>query len=426
MFVKTGYFNGTNLANLLSEVGSPETFNPNNAVSVLNHLVVQKELTNNLLDLSEIFTDRIAAGLEIISPQITTQNLTLENLTPLSNNLTLNLTDNGQFIINNNEASPSAIISFDNQGNAYFAGTIIADKIKASQILGLEIFTDKISSLSGQLDNLAGISTTPTNTPKQDEDTIFTKLVSFIGDVIFKGKISFEKNPEFNKDTAGFALIKKGEKKVEVKFEKEFTDIPIININPIWDLEKETASVADQIEGFFPYIPRYIITNLSKSGFTIILEDKAVTDLKFSWVALSVNQPKTYESVNSQTLLENLLSPTLNPISITPTLFLSPIPTETPTIPPTPTPTLFVSQTDSTSSISSQPSIINNQSSIITVLPNELGFLRLRAAPSVNSEELAQIPIGTSLTSLELNNDWYKVRYNNIEGWLSGAFIEKN
>src|SRR3989344_5933741 len=340
MFVKTGYFNGTNLANLLSEVGSPETFNPNNAVSVLNHLVVQKELTNNLLDLSEIFTDRIAAGLEIISPQITTQNLTLENLTPLSNNLTLNLTDNGQFIINNNEASPSAIISFDNQGNAYFAGTIIADKIKASQILGLEIFTDKISSLSGQLDNLAGISTTPTNTPKQDEDTIFTKLVSFIGDVIFKGKISFEKNPEFNKDTAGFALIKKGEKKVEVKFEKEFTDLPIININPLWDLDKQAASVADQLEGFFPYIPHYIITNISKAGFTIILEDKAVTDLKFRWVALSVKDAKTYESENSQTLLENLISPTIEPAIITPTLFISPFPTQFPALQITATPTI--------------------------------------------------------------------------------------
>ena len=337
--------------------------------------------------------------------------------------------DNNIFSINQDQ---NPLLSFDSSGNAVFTGTIIANKIKAGQILGLEIFTDKISSLSGQLDNLAGISTTPTITPEPENETIFTRLVSFIGDVIFKGRISFEKNPEFNKDTAGFALIKKGEKKIEAKFEKEFTDLPIININPLWDLDKQTASVADQLEGFFPYIPHYIITNISKAGFTIILEDKAVTDLKFSWVALSVKDAKTYESENSQTLLENLISPTIEPAIITPTLFISPFPTQFPALQITATPT--ISPTIIPNPTTNLPGNATHQAlqagdqrlTTITVLPNELGYLRLRASPSVDSEELAQIPVGTTLTPLEVKNDWYKVSYNNIEGWLSGAFIEKN
>ena len=161
----------------------------------------------------------------------------------------------------------------------------------------MEIYTGKISSLSGSLDSFTAVSPVPSipgfstglSVEGKSEfkgESIFSKLVSFLENVIFKGKVSFEQSPEFDRDTAGFALIKKGQKRIDIRFEKEFQDTPIININPLWILDQDTASVADQLDGFFPYFPRYVITDTSKSGFTIILEDIAITDIKFNWLAI--------------------------------------------------------------------------------------------------------------------------------------------
>jgi len=370
MFLKPGYYNGGNLVDLINETKPTTTLDR----AILTQLLTQKDAISldsiNTNNLSEILTDRLAAAVEIITPQITAQNLTIETIEPFDKNLLVKLSDDSLFSI---AASSSArpVATIDANGNAFFAGTITADKIQAGQIIGLEIITDKLTSLSDQLNNLATTSAILASVSSQsgiianespqsasqtefENDSIFAKLVSFLGNVIFKGKVTFFESPEFAKDTAGFALIKKDQKKVSIKFEKEFANIPIININPVWDLEKDTASVADQLEGFFPYIPRYIITNLSKSGFTIILEDKVVSDLKFSWVALSVKEAITYESETDQTILENLITPTISPSVVTPTLILSPTPTFTPTpqliLSPSPVPGLTISPPTSSAS----------------------------------------------------------------------------
>ncbi len=47
----------------------------------------------------------------------------------------------------------------DPSGNGYFSGTLTADKIKANQIEGLDLITDKISSLAGQVNSLANTAT---------------------------------------------------------------------------------------------------------------------------------------------------------------------------------------------------------------------------------------------------------------------------
>lgn len=51
-------------------------------------------------------------------------------------------------------------IVFDNKGNAFFAGTVTADTIKAKHIDGLEIIQEKLATLEGQI---AGISTNSTD-----------------------------------------------------------------------------------------------------------------------------------------------------------------------------------------------------------------------------------------------------------------------
>jgi hypothetical protein len=55
---------------------------------------------------------------------------------------------------------PKDIVTFDQFGNASFngditAGTITADKIKANQIEGIEVVTDKLTSISKELSALS-------------------------------------------------------------------------------------------------------------------------------------------------------------------------------------------------------------------------------------------------------------------------------
>src|SRR5205823_1666290 len=70
----------------------------------------------------------------------------------VKDSISLNLNPKGQFIIQN-EASQSAV-TIDSEGNATFKGTITAERIRANQIEGLEIMTDKISTLSKTVDGL--------------------------------------------------------------------------------------------------------------------------------------------------------------------------------------------------------------------------------------------------------------------------------
>ena len=101
----------------------------------LQHFVNQKEQLAASVDLSEIFTDRLAAALEVISPRGLFEGLEVDSITALDDVIALN------------------------------------------------------------------------------------------SDAIFFGR------PYFNSDTAGFAVVKQGQTNVEVTFDKEYSDQPIVSAN---------------------------------------------------------------------------------------------------------------------------------------------------------------------------------------------------
>ena len=68
-----------------------------------------------------------------------------------ADNLIVELADSNTMQIKNKQKETK--ITFDNLGNATFTGTVTADKIVANKIEGLEILTDKISSLSSSVTN---------------------------------------------------------------------------------------------------------------------------------------------------------------------------------------------------------------------------------------------------------------------------------
>ena len=297
------------------------------------------------INLSEIYTDdRIATGLEIISPRVLTETLAVDKIEPSTGkDITMNLDNEGKFIVKNSQEGGIAI-TFDSQGNAFFAGELTADKIRTKEISGLEPLTTTASSSAeigsnvdfenarvkldlavlGKLTVQGGL--TVESLAEFKGETIFEKLTSFLGDVFFIGR------PTFNRDTAGFAVIKKGQRKVNITFEKEYLVPPVVTTNLVWDIDDETISVADQLNGFFIPMTNFVITKATTKGFSILLDEPAIGDAKFSWIALAVKDVKTFESGN--TILTPIPSPTIN-LSL-PTNF--PTPTVKPDLTPTPSP----------------------------------------------------------------------------------------
>lgn len=154
-FIKMDYGNGAKLADMLpgiNGVGNQPSAN-DIGKTALAQFVEQKEQLSSQADLSEIVTDRLAAAAEVITPQVTTQAITLETIQALDNEVTLTLGEDGKFVIANKDTGEETI-TFDNDGNATFAGTITADIIKARQIEGMDVFTDQIHTLSERVASL--------------------------------------------------------------------------------------------------------------------------------------------------------------------------------------------------------------------------------------------------------------------------------
>ena len=115
-------------------------------------------------------------------------------------------------------------------------------------------------------------------------NSILDGIVEFAENIIFKKVVEFEATPIFNNDTAGFALIKEGEKEVRIDFENSYSSIPIIS-----------ASIDTDI--FLDDDIKFILRDKNELGFTIVLDKEAPYDINFSWIALSVKDPKTFENI---------------------------------------------------------------------------------------------------------------------------------
>ena len=135
-------------------------------------------------------------------------------------------------------------------------------------------------------------------------DFIANGVSEFFGNVIFHSGVTFTNTPVFDSNTAGFAVIKKGSDHVDVTFNEIYDQTPIINasitLNPITPIPSETLSEQEtrenQIESGALSNIHYIIINRSTKGFTIVLQQPAVEDISFSWIALAVNSPMLFQS----------------------------------------------------------------------------------------------------------------------------------
>jgi len=234
---------------------------------LLNMLVYSKEVIKEE-NMSEIITDRLVAGLEVVTPMLR-------------------------------------------------VGEIFADKINVKQIEGWEglmASTSAQSQILGQASDAGIITITPTPIDEGLDFTVFGDLVAnnavtvfgpskFLDKVDFKNLVSFEKGPIFNKDTVGFAKIKQGSDRVDIVFDNEYLDLPVVTVNINYQTVNNGEGQIDEVANMelekmvLGENYNYFITRKTRKGFTIILNKKAVQDIDLSWTAFAVKDSRVFSSV---------------------------------------------------------------------------------------------------------------------------------
>ncbi|MBI2037305.1 MAG: hypothetical protein HYT15_00005, partial [Candidatus Magasanikbacteria bacterium] len=243
VLVNTSYFNGIAMKKVMAEQGLdldtiPAGFDIGRAM--LTKMIADKQNITASTSISEVYTDRIMAGLEIVTPRIVTQDLTVDNIKTFSGvGLGLALNNGELFSIfaaatntaSSTEGSTSStpVITFDNLGNGFFAGKLTANEISANQIFGLNIITDKLSSLSDVVSEMNSASSTTstlivegleTNVLEVEGIAAFLNglrvagLATFNGDVVVEGNVRLAKlfvtdieNPLINSITSSLQTL---------------------------------------------------------------------------------------------------------------------------------------------------------------------------------------------------------------------------
>jgi hypothetical protein len=295
-FINLTTYNGANIGLVMADQGYTDSLEGETGVlsglsenqkRVLSFLKYLKEKGGVELN-SEIFTGSLRAANEVVSPSIVTDLLVaktiradrIEGLEILTNRIS-ELTKTVSVLSSATEsaelATPSAKTSINlSEGLTSVEGDI---NVKGNGIL------------EGMLTVLNSITTSRLTV---------SDFATFFGNVLFKGNVKFEGRPTFNKDTAGFAVVKKGDNKVTVKFDEVYDQSPIITASIALD-QTQDEDVQKEIEdAVLKGDIRYVITERTTKGFVIKLSSPATEDITLSWVALSINDPKVSNSQQQQ------------------------------------------------------------------------------------------------------------------------------
>ncbi|MBP6884112.1 MAG: hypothetical protein KBC06_02675 [Candidatus Pacebacteria bacterium] len=159
-------------------------------------------------------------------------------------------------------------------------------------VAGLEIITP---SLTADVVN--------TGTLNVSNSSNLTGLVMFSdsGDetipsgVTFGVQAEFVISPIFNKDTAGFAIVKEGDKEVRVEFEKPYIMTPAVTASMTFEATDNIDNVS--ANDLFTHDIKFIVLDKDVDGFTILINKRAPQNIRFSWIALGVKDAKVWESL---------------------------------------------------------------------------------------------------------------------------------
>ena len=223
--------------------------------------------------------------------------------------------------------------------------SIQSPEATATAVLSSSISVASVSD-APTIDIVPAQETTPSAAWMADITNALTafinNIVDFFGKVIFHNDVAFLGRPTFNKDTAGFAIVKSGDNEVQVTFYKEYASEPVVTTS------LQIAGAVDMNS-----LPTYAVADVDTKGFKIKLSRGTSMDIRFSWMAIAVNSVTNSVSNGGGTITPIptvTLVPSVTPIATpTPSDTLTPSPVSTDSASPTPTtiptPTILISPT---------------------------------------------------------------------------------
>jgi len=366
-------------------------------------------------DPSVLYTDRVFATQEIIAPVVTADTIQTDSIiSDVPNGVKIRFAPDGSLLFESS-SSATPILSISTQGNVVIHGALFADAI--------QIATESGSLQASPSTEIAGSANTQSiiwegitallpqlkimQTLQVLGSSIFSGPVEFLSKVMFNGKVTFDT------DTAGSALLPKWTTSVDVAFETPYETPPVVSVTMLRNEATDSAFLALPVA----------VSNVTERGFTIVTDLPSPRDQEFNWIALAVKNKR--RTIGKQIALPDgegeLLgttsaSPSATPVpTVIPTIVLTPIPT----VGDTPLPTSIPTQT-----VSPTPTPTSEQQTV-SVLENEIGFVRIRSSYSSESEDLGTIPVGTRVPYSDEQYGWYNVSYNGISGWVSGTYVAK-
>jgi len=315
--------------NLNNSLGSSEYLFEDNinltASSSAENIIEALKSQDQGLSGSEIVTDKLISTVEIITPKLTVDTLhakkiiadEIEGLSEYDSRLADLETKVATLSAKQSLNSPLSVsIEY-----ATISSQLTENNIKIEQQNKLmKLISDQLASSSANTDSSSTVlSEVPTFTDNlrikgnaliegvvNVVDSIITNniivngLATFFGDVVFKSKTSFEGPVSFSNDFGGTALMERGVDKVEVEFDKEFDEAPILNasvtFNEVKDKDGKVVPTDDLRKEYFAKEYEYIIVDKSKKGFVIVLNKKAESDITFTWTAIRVKDPRNIQS----------------------------------------------------------------------------------------------------------------------------------
>lgn len=374
IFVHTGNFAGSNISDLFPGLEIDLSDNTTSANILLRQISEKKDIFESGVATESIAASRLIGGIEIITPKLVAQSIQADTIEGLSgDDISVRLNKDGLFTIN--DESGESVVEIDSEGNALFKGALTAQKLKANQIEGLEIYGAKFTELETSLDSidsrLKSIDKNPGSSSKEsltiDKNTFENLFVSkqatiegdiavhgsgiiegvlnviksittnnlivggwadFLSTVFFRGDTIFIGRPTFNKDTAGIAVVKKDSDQIDIVFEKEYAQSPVISATVTQSADGGPVE-SEILQGTI----RYLVVKKSTKGFTIKINKNAPDDISFSWIALAASdiQPQISTPSSTGDSNNNETTPSEAPSTITPSATPPPSPTNEPT-----------------------------------------------------------------------------------------------
>jgi hypothetical protein len=213
---------------------------------------------------SKIVADEIFANKSLLAPSISTLKLTA-TLTSLTGSTTI-----------------SGNLTVD--ANTTFTGSVHIDHLSLGSL-----DWPQLASLLARTDAL-----------EKNFNDLGTQLKNLIG------------QPYSITDTGGTALIRQNASSVDVVFDREFIESPIVSA--IISYDQANPNTESSKNSLFGNAVQYIVTNRSTKGFTLVINKPAPTDISFNWTALAIKNSKLFTSIDP------VITPTTPTVPLLPSL----------------------------------------------------------------------------------------------------------